>query len=273
MKFACCLVLLVACSSPSLDRPKTFGGDRPAILQTPAMFDDSKTYPLVMVLHGYGANGFVQEAYFNLGVLAPANEAYVIAPDGLTDSMGEQFWNADPDCCDFDHTNPDDSGYLAGLIADISAAWPVDRVMIVGHSNGGYMAYRMACDHADVIGNIVVLAGDAASDPTTCVPVQPVEVLHLHGDQDTEVPYATTAMRSVLQWAQHDGCTSTFTPGGSYDLDASLPGAETTAQIAGCPTGIDVELWTIAGGTHVPNITGAIEPVIYQWFLDHPRSP
>src|SRR5262249_47618301 len=37
--------------------------------QIPAMLDDSKQYPLVVVLHGYGANGFVQEAYFGLNAL------------------------------------------------------------------------------------------------------------------------------------------------------------------------------------------------------------
>ncbi len=226
-----------------------------------------------MVLHGYSASGFVQEAYFGVKAEVTAGRAFVVAPDGLVDSQGHEYWNADPGCCDFDHTNVDDSGYLRGILDDVRAAYPsIDRVWLIGHSNGGYMSYRMACDHADIVDDILVLAGDAATDPSVCNPVKPVEVLHLHGDQDVTVPYATTAMRSVDQWAVHDGCGTSFRAGTTYDLDASLPGAETSSQIAeGCPAGIDLELWTIAGAGHVPNLTASFEPTAVQWFLDHPR--
>jgi polyhydroxybutyrate depolymerase len=273
VKSALLIVALAGCSSSKpADLPLVFGGDRPATLEVPANFDAGKSYPLVMVLHGYGATGFLQEAYFDVKPLVTAGTAFVIAPDGNVDSTGAEFWNADPECCDFDHTNPDDSGYLGGLIDAIEAAYPIDRVYVVGHSNGGYMAYRMACDHADAIGNILVLAGDAASDPTTCNPTQSVSVLHVAGDADTEVPYAMTAMRSVTQWASHDMCAGTFTAGPSFDFIDATAGDETTSMIAdGCPTGIDIELWTIAGAPHVPNFNANFEPAFYQWFVDHPR--
>jgi polyhydroxybutyrate depolymerase len=268
------LLGVVACGSSDTTPPPTQFGtpDRPVTLQVPANYDSSQHYPLIMVLHGYSASGFVQEAYFGVKAEVTAGHAFVIAPDGLVDSTGNEFWNADPGCCDFDHTNVDDSGYLGDILDAVKAAYPIDHVWLIGHSNGGYMSYRMACDHADVVENIVVLAGDAATDPASCNPAKPVEVLHLHGDQDTTVPYGETAMRSVDQWAMHDGCAGTFHAGPSYDLEAALAGSETTSQIAdGCPTGIDLELWTIAGAGHVPALTTSFEPTIYQWFLDHAR--
>ena len=238
------------------------------------MYDASKQYPLFLVLHGYGASGFVQEAYFGMNKLPPAGTAFVLAPDGMVDSMGHEFWNADPACCDFDHTNPDDSGYLGGLLKDVTADWPIDpkEVYVIGHSNGGYMAYRLACDHADLMANIVVLAGGAASDPTACQPSRPVPVLHLHGTADTEVPYNPTAMASVTQWAMHDGCNSTFTKGAPVDLDTTIAGAETVTETAGCPTGMTVELWSIQGAGHIPNIDQATFPTtILQYLQAHRR--
>lgn len=268
------LVALAACGSDPAPRPMTFGGDRPTQLQVPASFDPTKTYPLLVVLHGYGASGFVQESYFGLKALPDAGQAFVLAPDGLIDSMDHPFWNADPACCDYDMTHPDDVGYLGGLIDSVSAAWPVDpgAVLVLGHSNGAYMAYRMACDRADVVTNIIAVAGAAASDAATCVPHQPVEVLHIHGTTDTEVPYVPIANDSVAQWVEHDGCAATRTAGPDLDLDYSIAGAEThTATADGCPAGIAVELWTMEGASHLPNLDASFAPRMFQYLLAHRR--
>jgi polyhydroxybutyrate depolymerase len=230
-------------------------------------------YPLVVVLHGYGASGFVQEAYFGLGVLPMTDQAFVVAPNGLVDSTGNQFWNADPACCDFDHKNPDDVGYIGGLIDDIIATWPVDPfgVYVIGHSNGGYMAYRMACERADVITNIVVLAGGAASDPTTCHPHLPVGVLHMHGTADTTVPYDPTANASVTQWAQHDACATTHTAGAPLDV-THQPGAETQTEVFDdCPPGLPVELWSLTGDGHVPGLNDGFATMIFDYLRAHQR--
>ncbi len=41
----------------------------------------------------------------------------------------------------------DDTEYLVNLIDKIASSYPIDRekVYIFGHSNGGFMAHRMAC--------------------------------------------------------------------------------------------------------------------------------
>ena len=269
------LIVLAACSSSSPERPRTFGGDRPVDLEVPTPLDDSKQYPLILVLHGYGINGFVQEALFGVNQLPKSGEAFVLAPDGLVDSMGHQYWNADPACCDYDHTNPDDVGYLGGLIDDVTAAWNIDRgaIYVMGHSNGAYMAYRLACDRADVITNIMPLAGVSVSDPSTCVPVKPVSVLHLHGTADDMVPYSSAAP-SVMTWAGLDGCATTQTAGDPLDLDTTQAGAETqTTHYDGCPPGIAVELWTITGAGHVPNFDQVtFAPLILQYFQNHRRD-
>ena len=272
MIFAC----LIACGSKTTPapnaRPTEFGNTRPADLKVPANLDSAKTYPLLMVLHGYGANGFVQTAVFGVGGLPAAGEAFLIAPDGMTDKMGKQYWNADPACCDFDHTGVDDSAYLGTMLHDILAAYPeIDpaRVFVLGHSNGGFMAYRMACDHADVIASIGVLAGLAAS--TTCAPSRAVDVLHIHGTADDMVPYDGAAP-SLAKWAGYDGCAATRHTTGTADYETKLAGAETTIEVEdGCPAGVEIELWTLAGGAHVPAFNSAFEPALWAWFSAHHR--
>lgn len=225
-----------------------------------------------MVLHGYGANGFVQTAFFGVSALASAGEAFVIAPDGLTDSSGKQYWNADPACCDLDHTGVDDSAYLGTMLDEIMKSWPeIDpaRVYVLGHSNGGFMSYRLACDHADTIAAIGVLAGDATT--TTCEPTQPVSVLHMHGTADDVVPYAG-AEPSVATWASYNGCGATHHTTGSADYIATVAGDETTIEVQdGCPASAGVELWSMAGGGHIPSLTPTFEPALWAWFGAHHR--
>jgi len=269
------LVLLVACggSEDKGPRPTTFGETRPVDIKLPPGFDDGRDYPLIIALHGYGGNGFQHAAYFGLAKLVADNEALMLAPDGITDTGGRQFWNADPQCCDFGGKNPDDVGYIGKLIDDVIDAYPIDtkRVFIIGHSNGGYMAYRMACERPDVVTAIAGLAGAAASNPTSCTPERSVNVLHIHGTADATVPYSG-ASGSVQQWVTHDGCDATLTNGAMYDLENLIAGSETQAQSAGCPTGVAVELWKIEGGSHIPNFGPMFTPTLWQWLKDHPRK-
>ena len=62
--------------------------------------------------------------------------------------------------------------YLRAIIRDVMARYPVDRrrVFVVGHSNGGFMAYRMACEASDLVTGVVSLAGATWKDPARCRP-------------------------------------------------------------------------------------------------------
>ncbi len=272
------IVLGVGCGgTDDGPRPRTFGGDRPADIHAPETLTAGKQYPLVVVLHGYGANGFTQYAFFGAGTLVAEDKALVIAPDGTTSSIGKQFWNADPACCDFDGTKPDDVGYIGSLIEEISAAYPVDKnqVYVLGHSNGGYMAYRMACERADLIAAIGSLAGNAATTASACNPSKPVSVLHMHGTADDTVPFLEGnygAVPSVTQWATHDGCGATREPTVTLDLDTAVPGDETHGEAtAGCPSGVAVDLWTMEGSGHIPVFNGTAAPAIFDWLSAHKR--
>lgn len=263
--------------------PATIGPEaRPARLVVPTAHDGTTPLPLVVLLHGYSANSTLQDTYWRASTVARAMGFYLVLPEGMTDTRGNQFWNATPACCDFDATGVDDVAYLTGLLDEAEAVVPVDtsRVYFIGHSNGSFMSFRMACELADRVTAIGGLAGADFATDTDCVPSQPVSVLHVHGDADGTIAYAGNAFYpsarvAVERWAERAGCDVSMPETlPAMDLDSSLTGDETTATrwSTGCATGVDVELWTIVGGAHIPGFNATWMPQLATWLLRHRRE-
>ena len=112
-----------------------------------------------MALPAESLNGFDPETCPRLGFL------YAF-PDGTRDRLGNRFWNASDACCDLFQSGVDDVAYLTAVIDDMSARFHVDakRIHLVGHSNGGFMSHRYACDRAERVAAFVSLAGDNYKD-------------------------------------------------------------------------------------------------------------
>ena len=234
--------------------------------------------PLIVLLHGYGASGFFQELYLQLSGLAAERGFLYATPDGTLNPEGKRFWNATDACCDFYGSGVDDVGYLTGLIDAIDARFGVDprRVHLFGHSNGGFMAYRMACSAAGRLTSAVSLAGATYFDPADCSPSRPVRILQIHGSDDETILYgggilvATPypgAEQDALTWAAYDGCLDQATTGAPFDAEATIAGDETevASWSVGC-RGPGAGLWTIVGGAHVPSFTATFRQRILDWF-------
>jgi polyhydroxybutyrate depolymerase len=257
--------------------------NRPFQLYVPTVLP-TQPVPLVVGLHGYGSNSTQLADYFGLIDQAQRRGFLLALPDGTLNSSGAQFWNATDACCNLNGSNVDDSAYLSQLINAVKASYPVDatRVYIIGHSNGGFMAHRMACDHADQIAAIASLAGAVWNDPSRCTPSRPVSVLQIHGTSDTTIRYAggtaaaiyPGAEQTFATWRSLDGCAAAVTTTAhALDLDSSLPGAETDILAAqGCRDGVQVQLWRMAGGVHVPTLSASFTPAVLD-FLFAQRAP
>jgi polyhydroxybutyrate depolymerase len=274
--------------------PDPFGGTRPVELYVPSKYVPTTPTALVILLHGYGASGAEEDIFLDLRAVAEADTVLYAHPDGTVDSHGNRFWNATNACCDFYGARVDDSAYLSSLIVEFGTRYDVDprRVYFIGHSNGGFMAYRMACDHADQVAGVVSIEGATWLDTSTCKPSLPVSALEIHGTSDDVVLYdggntdtdsifdggtitgggqypgATT---TVSDWATYDGCTSP--PNTSLpDLDIAA-GLETsvTQYETGCRRSTQVDLWTIHGGMHLPNFSPSFPPMAFQFLLSHAR--
>ncbi|MFO0615298.1 MAG: PHB depolymerase family esterase [Polyangiaceae bacterium] len=254
----------------------------------PPGYDGKTPAPLLVMLHGYSVTAYLEELY--LALQGPANDRGMIyvAPDGTPDQQGRQFWNATDACCNFYGSTVDDSGWLTALIDAISAKYNVDpkRVYLFGHSNGGFMAYRMACEHADRIAAIGSLAGAMWLDPTVCKPSAPVSVLQSHGTEDPEILYAgapdgtggagpyPSAKQTVLDWAALDGCAPTPVNAPAQDFVPTIAGAETAIEdyAQGCQKGTAVTLWSIQGGAHIPDVGDAYRKAVLDFLLAHPKQ-
>ncbi len=261
---------------------------RPFRVRAPGGHTTLGPLPLVVLLHGYGANGVGQEAYFGLGPLVGSRRFILATPDGLIDGAAKRFWNATDACCNFYNNPVDDVAYLRAVIADVKGRYNVDadRVYVIGHSNGGFMALRMACELSGEIAAVMSLAGAGFAEATRCSPTQPVHVLQVHGDADAVIRYAggtalspvsggyPGAERTVSDWATRNGCgMARSSAGADLDLDTAVPGIETTREAhTGCRAGGSAELWRIRAGSHVPSFTDAWGTSLIDWLYAHRRG-
>jgi polyhydroxybutyrate depolymerase len=260
-------------------------GRGPVPLTVPKGYDPAVPTPLVVSLHGYSSSGERHDSRWGISALADRYGFLTIAPDGTREAGGDRnpYWNASDACCNFEGTDVDDSAYLRRIIDQIEAGYSVDpaRVYVVGHSNGGFMAYRMAYEHSDVVAGIVSLAGANHLEQREPPPA-PVHVLQIHGTDDTTISYRggeiqgnryPSAFASVSRWAQYNGCDTAGASREMRDLDASLPGYETGVMKmnAGCKDGGSAELWTISDGAHSPVYSDTWGEQVVEWLLAHPK--
>jgi polyhydroxybutyrate depolymerase len=281
---ASALAITALLASPALAQ-SIDAGRGPIPLTVPKAYDRAVPTPLIVSLHGYSSSSERHDSRWGISALADRYGFLTIAPEGTREAEGDRnpFWNASDACCNFEGSRVDDSAYLRRIIDQIRASYNVDasRIYVIGHSNGGFMSYRMAYEHSDVVAAIVSLAGAnhlEQRDP----PPHPVHVLQVHGTDDGTIAYRggeirgnryPSAFASVSRWAQYNGCDGSVASREMRDLDASLPGHETGVMKmnAGCKDGGSAELWTISDGAHSPVYSDTWGAQVVEWLLAHPK--
>ena len=229
---------------------------REYILQLPSGYDPSSSDPLPLIISYHGNGGcavdFSQGRFdgnSNLDMVANTQNVIVAYPQGVVRVKGAAEW--DPgDFGGADLAN-NDVYFTQRMIADISANHAIDatRIYAVGYSNGGMMAYGLACSLGSQIAAVGIMSGimlDGQCDTSIYTPI-----IHFHGTEDDSLPYAgNQEYRSVANvisfWVDHnqispDEPTTTTLNGGNVTLDSYTGGAEDSA----------VFLYTIQGGGHV----------------------
>ncbi|PCJ60326.1 MAG: hypothetical protein COA73_08305 [Candidatus Hydrogenedentota bacterium] len=284
-----CIVLLACHAAVSASEQSSIDVGRGAVpMYIPSEYNADTSSPLVVLLHGYTSTGKNQNSYMKFSNLVDTYGFLFLAPDGTREDSKRksQFWNATEACCNFHNSSVDDSTYLRTLIEQVKSDYNVDskRIFLIGHSNGGFMSYRMAYDHPDLIAAIVSLAG--ASMPTLDreAPATPVSILQIHGTEDGTISYEGSdignkeypgAEGSVKLWAAYNGCASEAKPiEKTLDLDRRIEGKEThvTRYTNDCNRGGAVELWTIEGGSHIPAISDTFSSEVIEWLFAHPKD-
>lgn len=250
--------------------------------------------PLVVALHGGTGWGKQFERNSGLDGLAEANGFLVVFPDGVgTGDNGSDLrtWNAGYCCGPAARQAVDDVAFIDQLLDTIGAAYDVDssRTFATGHSNGGMLSYRLACELSDRFAAVALQAGSLGVEP--CEPEQPVSLLHLHGTADTNHPIEggfgsglanvdfRSANESVTLVARADGCE------GNAIVAVDAVNLDLMATFWNdCDGGAVVELVTVAGAPHAwmghtpsnPAATPAYMELdasvtVLQFLFEHPR--
>lgn len=169
------------------------GRKRLYLAHVPASYDASAQNAVVIGLHGGGGHAAHFARDENYGVIS-ASEKYgfiAVFPNGYSANRRGLFatWNAGACCGDARDSKVDDVGFIAAVVDHLKRRAVIDdaRVYAMGMSNGGLMAYRLACERPDLIRGIMAVAG--TDNTTSCNPARPTPVLHIHARNDTHVLY------------------------------------------------------------------------------------
>lgn len=254
--------LLVAASAgvgaETIERQLRVGGrERSYEIDVPARADRSRPLPAVIVFHGGGGTADSVRRQSRLGAKGEAEGFVAVYPQGSGGLAGKlRTWNAGT-CCGYAmQQRVDEIAFVAALLDDLAATVPIDRARVyaTGISNGGMMAYEVACALADRFAAIAVVAGEMTA-LDRCRPARPVSLLAIHGSDDRNLPlaggpgakaFAVHDVRSVASaiefWRRTDGCAET--PRIVQD------GAVRRTSYDPCAGAATVELIVIEGGGH-----------------------
>lgn len=188
----------------------------------PGYYDDTTSdFPLVIGLHGTGGSANQFESDYRFTEFANESKFIAVYPEGIRSNgiLGLRTWNAGK-CCDYAlERQVDDVKFIRELIDELVSFYNVDpkRVYVTGMSNGGMMAYRLACEIPNKIAAIAAVSCSmVASQP--CHPERAVPVLHIHSILDAKIPhkggigiggYYFPPVDSVLRaWSSENGCSN-----------------------------------------------------------------
>jgi polyhydroxybutyrate depolymerase len=173
------------------------GTSRSYLLHIPPGYDGTKPLPLVFDVHGYTSFASEQLMRSKWDKMADKEGFVLIDPDGVGMS-----WNAGS-CCG--NNKQDDVKFFRDMVTKATAELCIDskRVYVSGHSNGGAMTYRLACEAADIFAAVAPVCGWMAAP--TCAPARPIPVLAIRGLNDSTVKI-DTADADIDKWLSNDKC-------------------------------------------------------------------
>ena len=136
--------------------------------------------PIIVMLSGIAAGVNQEAARDHLIPYASADLAELVYPAGY-----HQSWNAGGCFGDAAAQNIDDVAFLKALVPTVDPGHE-HPIYLAGYSNGGRMAYRVACDAPRLFDAIAVAK---AMPMPGCVVTQPVTILQVASLDDTAVPF------------------------------------------------------------------------------------
>jgi polyhydroxybutyrate depolymerase len=231
------------------------GRQRTFLLFAPQSSPRKDRLPILIVLHGGLGNGSRVAQQTGLANYVDSVGMLAIFPDA-----GDEQWNDGRETTD---NGLDDVAFLRAVISEAAQNWGGDpsHVFVVGVSNGGMMAQRIACEAADVVTAVgAVVANMPEHLAASCRPFRPIPVVLISGTADRFMPWdggvvasspilggaggtVLSALETFNLWSKFDGCRRPEV--------SDLAGIPVKRHFtAGCQSGTQVVLYEIDGGGH-----------------------
>ncbi len=161
----------------------------------------ARPVPLLITMHGGGGSGQAYAERTGWTKIAD-REGFIVA----FLSGPRAWWPAEDGL---------DSEFVRDVVADIRSQRCVDarRIWASGHSFGGIMGQRLACDSGDLFAAVALLAGNGVDTFAIGGPCrmdgegyEPVPIGFWHGDADSVNDYEITGRRTLRDWLGRYGC-------------------------------------------------------------------
>ena len=148
--------------------------------------------PVLLALHGYGSRAEEFARWVDLRALADRNGFVLIYPEGLPIAgVANSFhWNPAP-ASKSNKSSSDDLAFFDALLDQLDGPLRLDpaRTYAVGYSNGGMMAYALACFRSARFAAVGIHAGTMLADTAaTCQPEGRTRLAVFHGTADGVLP-------------------------------------------------------------------------------------
>lgn len=168
--------------------------DRPVDVYAPHC-SNAKS-PIILSLHAWATSSDMEEHVDRLPEYAGSECAIIAYPQGKSHGLMGLIgysWNAGGCCPGANTARVDDVTFLGDVASAIAKQFNADgsQLFVVGVSNGGMMANRLACTNERVKALVAVagplMNGTGQTDQFPCN--RSVPMLHMHGSADEVVPW------------------------------------------------------------------------------------
>jgi len=223
---------------------------RSYLIYEPPGYNPAVATPLVINYHGLDSDAFQQRFYTLFDQIAADSNFIVIYPSGVNNA-----WNSGL----VTQSTADDVGFTGALIDHVSASHNIDqrRVYATGMSNGGLMAYRLACELEDRIAAIGSVTGALAEDiVSSCQNTRAVPVIQIHGTADAIVSYGGLpgfhrgAEGSINHFINLNNCNTVGDTTPVQDVNVLDNSTAERIYYGPCDDGTEVELYKVFNGGH-----------------------
>ncbi|PJZ85062.1 alpha/beta hydrolase family esterase [Leptospira harrisiae] len=202
-------------SNEKLDSFEIQNKKRTYIVHYPKNWNGSQI-PLLVALHGRFGSGSSMIKQTKLDLLSDSKGFVVVFPDGYKRSWADGRGNTP---ADEDQIN--DIVFIESIVKRLVAEGSVDpkQVFLVGHSNGGFMAQRLAVEKPELWKGVVSVAAQISVytlKRKLALKTNPVSVGIIAGTEDPLVPYSGGYVRdggeilsvedSILRWKEWNQC-------------------------------------------------------------------